>query len=112
MASKKGTLRPGTLMKIYTRDNGICHLCGLRVPSPTFRRCSPLIMATCDHILPKIHGGTVAQANLKLAHRGCNMLRGSTSVDDWRDRARDPQHNPRFLRILRAVVNYYKNGGK
>lgn len=53
----------------------VCHLCGL----PCRRDVGylhPLFM-TVDHVLPRSLGGTDDLANLRPAHRRCNLQRGA-----------------------------------
>lgn len=67
-------------LKVYERDNGVCHLCGCPVPHPDLDTRHPKRRATVDHIVPSIHGGTDALDNLKLAHANCNHARGDLSL--------------------------------
>lgn len=52
---------------IFERDHGACQLCGNPVQPDDF---------TLDHIIPIAAGGSHTEANLRLAHRGCNSRRG------------------------------------
>jgi 5-methylcytosine-specific restriction endonuclease McrA len=56
------------LQRIYTRDAGICHLCGRRVPRAEASR---------DHLRPVSRGGRTVWVNIRLAHRSCNSVRGN-----------------------------------
>jgi len=61
------------LLKLWTRDKGICWLCSLAVPFE---------LATRDHVIPKSWGGTSRWSNLRLAHRKCNEDRAASMSDD------------------------------
>lgn len=50
--------------------------------------------ATFDHLIPKAYGGTDAAANIVLAHRRCNRLKG--------DRLPTPDEIDRFARQRRG----------
>lgn len=68
---------------IYERDDRICHLCDGEVPRH---------QASRDHVRPKSQGGRLTFENIKLAHVGCNSVRGSMPVAAFRemlDRKRD-----------------------
>ena len=56
---------------IYTRDEGVCHLCG---------ELTPRREATLDHVVPLSKGGSDHHTNLRLAHRSCNSGRGDTDL--------------------------------
>ena len=52
---------------IYTRDHGICQICGQ--PAPFDR-------GHVDHILPQLYGGTDRSTNLRWTHARCNLSKG------------------------------------
>lgn len=56
---------------IYTRDGGMCKLCGLSVRKDEM---------TLDHIIPISKGGPHVSSNLQLAHRSCNSSKGAKLV--------------------------------
>lgn len=59
---------------IYERDGWMCQLCGRRVDR---RFHAPHRMApSLDHIIPVSAGGPDTEANLQLAHFGCNSAKG------------------------------------
>lgn len=63
--------RPEMADRVFRRDHGICHRCGLEVDRelPSGHPLS----AECDHHpIPKVAGGPTIEENLKLAHRVCN----------------------------------------
>lgn len=64
------------LLKLWTRDKGICGLCGLPVP---FRQ------ATRDHVITTNEGGGNGWDNLILAHDTCNHRRGAISLARYKE---------------------------
>jgi hypothetical protein len=62
-----------SLPAIFSRDRGLCGLCGKRVN----RRWKPndSRAATLDHIVPISLGGRHESANVQLAHFGCNSAK-------------------------------------
>lgn len=74
--------------KLLKRQRGLCAICGLPVGPAD---------ATLDHIVPRSVGGGGEIENLRVAHRRCNMARGSEieSVSVEID----------GLRVLRAEVH-------
>lgn len=63
-------------LKIYERDNYICHLCGqatLKSWSTENMDNSP----TLDHVIPRSLNGSDDETNLRVAHHRCNYLRGN-----------------------------------
>ena len=65
-----------TLENLYRRDSGICYLCG--------KQCDWQDIAdgnagnnypSIDHVFPVAKGGTHTWDNVRLAHRGCNILK-------------------------------------
>lgn len=58
-----------TLMK---RENARCWLCGKKIDW-TRQGLRPSL----DHVIPRSHGGTEHESNLRLAHVGCNAKRGN-----------------------------------
>lgn len=57
-----------------------CHICGL-ICEPRKTQKHSQLYATRDHLIPKSLGGGNGE-NLRPAHRFCNSLRGSGSIDD------------------------------
>lgn len=70
-----GTL---TLPELGVRDGWLCHLC--RKPVDPTRRGNDPLAPTFDHLIPIVDGGTDAPENLRLAHRTCNVKRGTGGV--------------------------------
>jgi hypothetical protein len=64
------------------RDGWTCWLCGGEI-DPAAPAGSPW-RATADHLVPRSRGGSSDLANLRLAHRRCNVRRGSHLPElDW-----------------------------
>jgi hypothetical protein len=59
--------------RIYVRDQWTCQLCGKKVPRDA--QVPHPLARTLDHILPASQGGAHTEANLQLAHFGCNSLK-------------------------------------
>ena len=66
-----------TLEKLYMRDGGICYLCGAKCDwtdqdaDGNAQNNYPSI----DHVIPIAKGGKHKWDNVRLAHRGCNILK-------------------------------------
>lgn len=52
-----------------------CHLCG--------RDITDLAELTADHLVPRSKGGSHAPANLRPAHRACNISRKDMPLNEW-----------------------------
>jgi 5-methylcytosine-specific restriction endonuclease McrA len=67
--------RTFTLHEIAQRDGWRCHICrkSVRKDLPGTDRGGP----TIDHLLPVAAGGRDEPENVALAHRGCNIQRGT-----------------------------------
>lgn len=61
--------------RLIERDGMLCALCGKLMGRRT---------VSIDHIIPKSLGGTNDMANLRLAHKRCNIIRGN-KLDADRD---------------------------
>lgn len=62
--------------RMWKKQKGLCWICG--EPMAISRsQAGKDRYATFDHLVPKAEGGTNAQANLHLAHKKCNALRGT-----------------------------------
>jgi len=66
-------------LSIYMRDGYTCHICGEQT-DPTARHDTDWY-PSLDHIVPRSHGGTDEDSNLKTAHRWCNIVRSTASVE-------------------------------
>jgi hypothetical protein len=70
------------LVRLWTRFDGRCHLCGGRVPHPILEldAVDDDNAPTADHAKPRAEGGRRGK-NLRLAHRWCNSRRGKLPLD-------------------------------
>lgn len=59
--------------EIYERDRGLCRYCG--TADGPFH---------VDHVVPVIKGGSDDVSNLALACQGCNLSKGSKTLEEWR----------------------------
>lgn len=69
-----------TLKRLYTRDKGVCWVCGLvcDYQDKTYRGRTMIagdMYPSIDHVVALSDGGAHAWDNVKLAHRICNSLR-------------------------------------
>lgn len=62
--------------QIMARDGLLCAICGL-ILSRAVKDPESADYITFDHIVPTSRGGLSVVANLRLAHRSCNMARGN-----------------------------------
>lgn len=71
-----------TLKRLYTRDGGICYLCGKPCNYEDYRRSDKgafiagKLYPSIDHVKPLSHGGTHTWDNIRLAHMICNSHKG------------------------------------
>lgn len=63
------------LAQIAFRDGWTCHICGKPV-DPSLNGRDPM-GPTADHLVPVAHGGGSEPSNVALAHRRCNVKRGT-----------------------------------
>lgn len=70
--------------KLFVLQGGLCHICGKLMHMERQRKRGNFSInrqfATFDHLTPASKGGSSNQANLKLAHMGCNSARGSKPI--------------------------------
>lgn len=86
-ARSRWPISPKKRAKIIERDQGSCQLCGFPVDPEDIQEVEgkdgrPAIIAgprypSIDHIVPRSEGGDHTMANLRLAHRDCNSVRGA-----------------------------------
>lgn len=71
---------------LWLRQDGKCFLCGelidLTIPRNKYGACS------CEHLIPKVRGGTDCRNNLAATHWECNKKRGTGR---WLKQMRPPQ---------------------
>lgn len=73
-------LTPLQRCALYERDAWVCQLCAEPVdPLLTTTNPNDDWAASLDHIVPRTHGGTDDDGNLRLAHRWCNSVRSDES---------------------------------
>lgn len=68
-----------TWRTVGSRDGWRCHLCHKKVPQYAGTAHEP-DGATVDHLLPISDGGLHVWANVKLAHRRCNIKRSTGGI--------------------------------
>lgn len=69
-----------TLERLYKRDNGVCHICGIACNYGDILESKGTLIAgdfypSIDHVVPLAKGGTHSWDNVKLAHRMCNYIK-------------------------------------
>ena len=64
-------------MALFARDGWVCQICS----EPVDYSADPQSdwYPTLDHIVPRSHGGSDDESNLRTAHRWCNSVRGDLS---------------------------------
>lgn len=79
-------MEPYDMLDIFDRDNWTCYLCGQPI-DPSLPRKSHPMAATLDHIIPITMPGTSdTPDNVKAAHRSCNSVKKTGTVEDARRR--------------------------
>lgn len=71
-----------TLEKLYSKYNGVCYLCGKKCDWDDYKTIRGTFIAgnqypSIEHVKPLSKGGVHEWANVKLAHRLCNTLKGN-----------------------------------
>lgn len=69
-----------TLEKLYERDGGTCWLCGKQCDYSA--DINDNNYPSIDHVIPIAYGGKDEWKNIRLAHRGCNTLKGVKIVEN------------------------------
>lgn len=69
-----------TVRSLYKRDNGYCHICGMKTNLEDYVVVSDTMICgnwypSIDHVIPLSKGGEHSWKNVKLAHRICNSLK-------------------------------------
>lgn len=73
---RRATIPREVRLAVYERDGWLCWLCGQLVGRASRGGYDPQV-ASLDHVLPVSLGGSDDLANLRCAHRACNVLRGA-----------------------------------
>ena len=74
-----------TLDKLFVRDSGVCYLCGKSCNYDDFVIKDGTWICgdnypSIDHVTPRAAGGEHAWANVRLAHRRCNMEKSDSLI--------------------------------
>ena len=80
--NRRGPRSSKRLHRIFSRDHGICHLCGMPTALIGMLKHDDGDTPSLDHLIPKSMGGDSSDDNLKLAHRRCNNARGNRMLDE------------------------------
>ena len=67
-----------TLPELHRRDEGVCYLCGLLVSADL--PCLHPHAGSADHVVAVVNGGTDTWDNVRLAHRRCNSIKGTSGL--------------------------------
>jgi 5-methylcytosine-specific restriction endonuclease McrA len=67
-------IRPVRIDEIAERDKYRCHICGKKVGKRPGRHS---LSRSLDHLVPLSKGGEHTPENVRLAHLGCNVLKGN-----------------------------------
>lgn len=85
---------------IHADAKGICALCGEYVE---------LEDASRDHIVPRAAGGGNHRANIQLAHKACNNLKGDVVFpDDWQEQMKRELVIPKGYRCRYCTMEITK----
>lgn len=74
-----------SVRSLYKRDNGVCHICGMKCNFDDYVIRGNAFIAgnwypSVDHIVPLSKGGRHILENVKLAHRICNSICGDREI--------------------------------
>ena len=72
---EKETIR---IADVYERDNWTCYLCGVKVVKSSVYRKD---MATIDHVVPLVKGGSHTYGNVKTCCHSCNSKKKDKIYD-------------------------------
>jgi len=90
---------PRVKLRIYDRDGGKCHICGLAVKSGE--------TWDADHIIALANGGKHAETNLAPAHKHCHVAK---TVIDVKLKAKIAAVRKKDLRITQPAGNIQSKG--
>jgi hypothetical protein len=87
----------GLIHTLFTRQEGKCFWCGLRMAKATFydvegKAIDPQRKATIEHVVPLCAGGATDEVNCRAACRGCNELRGKFTSGQLQREAAEASH--------------------
>ena len=72
-----------TLEKLFTRDLGVCYLCGEACDwEDRTGLATGMKYPTIEHVVPLSRGGLHSWENVKLAHMGCNIRKSNTLLSE------------------------------
>lgn len=74
--SKRMSLRK----RMFTRQAGLCALCGSPMFATIEDQSLRFALATFDHIHPKADGGSHDESNLRMTHAACNSIRDRQNI--------------------------------
>lgn len=86
-ANADGRIDDISLIELYERDGGICHICGGMTDWNDCRHdengyfIAGLDYPSRDHVIPIARGGAHTWDNVKLAHFHCNSAKGSKVME-------------------------------
>lgn len=90
---------PRVKLRIYDRDGGKCHICGLPIkPGETW---------DADHVTALVNGGEHREANLAPAHKHCHVAK---SVIDIKTKAKIASVRKKDLGITQPAGNIKSQG--
>lgn len=69
--------------EIYAQNKMQCAYCGTKCHRPRGKGRKSLTMATLDHVVPRVLGGSNAADNLVVACNRCNALKNDHSVAEF-----------------------------
>ena len=78
-ATPKDWIDPKLRLKLYERDDWLCHLC--KEPVDRSAHFNDDFAPSLDHLKPRSKGGSDEPGNLKTSHRICNATRRDDELD-------------------------------
>ena len=100
--------RAARLSRAVEREGGACVWCR--------RPFGPLVLATTDHLVPRVRGGPSWLENEVAACRRCNGQRGHAGAADWVRECRGRSWEPdveHVLVVLRSLLDAaHRRGGQ
>ncbi len=75
------------ITRLMARDGSDCSICGSTLDRREPEQWRNPRAISFDHVLPRSAGGLSNLANLRLAHRSCNMERGNDPLVEDEDGA-------------------------